>query len=107
MDILRRGGTAMTITDIRVKPMRNGNKMKAVVSITIDGCFVIHDIRVIDGNKGLFVAMPSKREEDGTHRDICHPTNQETRNMIKTMVLEKYDEVIATDYAADSEDDSE
>lgn len=85
----------MNITDIRLKTINNDSKMKAVASITIDGCFVIHDIRVIDGDKGRFVAMPSKKDGDGTHRDVCHPINQETRAMIKQMVIDKYEEVVA------------
>ncbi len=85
----------MDITDVRMKLIDNGTKMRAVASITIDDAFVIHDIRVIDGERGVFVAMPSKKDADGTHHDICHPATQEARIMIKDLVLSKYDEVLA------------
>lgn len=94
----------MNITDVRMKVINNETKMKAVASITIDGAFVVHDIRVIDGEKGLFVAMPSKKDADGTHRDICHPVNQETRTAIKELVLSKYEEITALDGDSDGED---
>lgn len=94
----------MNITDIRMKVVDSESKMKAVASITIDGAFVVHDIRVIDGEKGLFVAMPSKKDADGTHRDICHPVNLETRTMIKEMVIAKYEEIKALEDATDSAD---
>ena len=84
----------MDITDIRVKTINNDSKLKAVASITIDGCFVVHDIRVIDGEKGRFVAMPSKKDADGTHRDVCHPSNTETRQLIKNAVISKYEEIL-------------
>lgn len=89
----------MNITDVRMKVVDNGSKMKAVASITIDDAFVVHDIRVIDGEKGLFVAMPSKKDADGTHRDVCHPTNLETRTMIKEVVIAKYEEIKALENA--------
>lgn len=90
----------MNITDIRMKIIDNDSKMKAVASITLDGCFVIHDIKVIDGEKGRFVAMPSKQDSDGTRRDVCHPIVQETRQMIKQMVIDKYEEIVALEKAA-------
>ncbi len=107
----RKHGENMNITDIRMKKINNDSKMKAVASITIDGAFVIHDVRVIDGAKGLFVAMPSKKDQDGTHRDICHPINAETRLAVKELVLAKYDEVVALeeeyDVDCDAEDDTD
>ncbi len=66
-------------------------KMKAVVSITIDNEFVVHDIKVIEGEKGLFIAMPSRKAADGEYRDIAHPINSDTRNMIQTLILEQYE----------------
>jgi len=65
--------------------------MKAVVSITIDNEFVVHDIKVIEGEKGLFIAMPSRKAADGEYRDIAHPINSDTRNMIQTLILEQYE----------------
>ena len=65
--------------------------MKAVLSITIDNEFVVHDIKVIEGEKGLFIAMPSRKAADGEYRDIAHPINSDTRNMIQTLILEQYE----------------
>lgn len=81
----------MQITDVRVKKVSKEGKMKAVVSITIDNEFVVHDIKVIEGDKGLFIAMPSKKAADGEYRDIAHPINSETRNKIQSEILEKYE----------------
>lgn len=80
----------MQITDVRIRKVDKEGKMKAVVSITIDEEFVIHDIKVIDGEKGLFIAMPSRKAADGEYRDIAHPINSETRNRIQDIILEKY-----------------
>ena len=80
----------MKITDVRVKKVSKEGKMKAVVSITIDDEFVIHDIKVIEGDKGLFIAMPSKKAADGEYRDIAHPINSDTRARIQNEILEKY-----------------
>ena len=82
----------MNITDVRVRKVSKDGKMKAVVSITIDEEFVVHDIKVIEGEKGLFIAMPSRKATDGEYRDIAHPINSETRDRIQTMILEKYEE---------------
>ncbi len=81
----------MQITDIRVRKVAKEGKMKAVVSITIDEEFVIHDIKVIEGEKGLFIAMPSRKTADGEYRDIAHPINSETRERIQRMILERYE----------------
>lgn len=80
----------MKITDIRVRKVDSEGKMRAVVSITIDGVFVVHDIKVIEGEKGLFIAMPSRKASDGEYRDIAHPIKTETRMEIQEMVLKKY-----------------
>lgn len=80
----------MKITDVRVKKVSKEGKMKAVVSITIDDEFVIHDIKVIEGDKGLFIAMPSKKAADGEYRDIAYPINSDTRARIQNEILEKY-----------------
>lgn len=83
----------MQITDVRVKKINSQNRMKAIASITIDDVFVIHDIKVIESDKGLFIAMPSKKVQNGEFKDIAHPINTETRDMIQKMIVEKYNEV--------------
>jgi stage V sporulation protein G len=86
------GGIHMQITDVRVRKVTKEGKMKAVVSITIDNEFVVHDIKVIDGEKGLFIAMPSRKAADGEYRDIAHPINSNTRERLQREILEKYEE---------------
>ena len=81
----------MQITDVRIRKVEKEGKMKAVVSITIDEEFVIHDIKVIEGDKGLFIAMPSRKAADGEYRDNAHPINSETREKIQNLILEKYE----------------
>ena len=81
----------MQITDVRVRKVTKEGKMKAVVSITIDNEFVVHDIKVIDGEKGLFIAMPSRKASDGEYRDIAHPINSGTLDKIQQMILGKYE----------------
>ena len=91
----------MQITDVRVRKVAKEGKLKAVVSITMDEEFVVHDIKVIEGEKGLFIAMPSRKASekalDGEYRDIAHPINSATRERIQTMILEKYQEALETD----------
>jgi stage V sporulation protein G len=82
----------MEITDVRVRRVAKEGKMRAVVSITIDNEFVIHDIKVIEGDKGLFIAMPSRKSADGEYRDIAHPINSDTRTKIQELILQKYSE---------------
>ena len=77
----------MQVTDVRVRRVEKEGKMKAIVSITLDNEFVIHDIKVIEGEKGLFIAMPSRKAADGEYRDIAHPINSNTRDMIQTIIL--------------------
>ena len=89
----------MNITDVRVRKMTKEGKMKAVVSITIDNEFVVHDIKVVEGDKGLFIAMPSRKAADGEYRDIAHPINSDTRNKIQQIILEKYESEIAAEEA--------
>ncbi|MCM1058010.1 MAG: septation regulator SpoVG [Firmicutes bacterium] len=81
----------MQITDVRVRKIAKEGKMKAIVSITLDDEFVVHDIKVIEGDKGLFIAMPSKKATDGEYRDIAHPINSATRDNIQKIVLEHYE----------------
>ena len=89
----------MQITDVRVRKVAKEGKLKAVVSITMDEEFVVHDIKVIEGEKGLFIAMPSKQAMDGEYRDIAHPINSGTRERIQKLILEKYEEVLQADDA--------
>ena len=84
----------MQITDVRIRKVDKEGKMKAVVSITIDDEFVVHDIKVIDGEKGLFIAMPSRKASDGEYRDSAHPINSGTREQIQNLILKKYEEVL-------------
>lgn len=84
----------MRITDVRVRKITKEGKMKAVVSITLDDEFVVHDIKVIEGEKGLFIAMPSKKSADGEYRDIAHPINSNTRDTIQRTILESYEKAL-------------
>lgn len=95
----------MQITDVRLRKVNNQDtRMKALVSITFEGSFVIHDLRVIEGNNGLFVAMPSKRTPDGEFRDIAHPINSEMRQHVQEEIMKVYDET--EDVAKTQETDS-
>ena len=80
----------MQITEVMVRSIDKEGKMKAVVSVTIDNEFVIHDIKVIEGDKGLFIAMPSRMASDGEYRDIAHPINSQTRDIMQRTIIEKY-----------------
>lgn len=81
----------MNITDVRMRKIAREGKMKAVVSITIEDEFVVHDIKVIEGENGLFIAMPSRKSLDGEYRDIAHPINTATREKIQDLILKKYE----------------
>ena len=83
----------MNITDVRVRKIAKEGKMKAVVSVTIDNEFVVHDIKVIEGEKGLFIAMPSRKATDGEYRDIAHPINTKTRDKLQAIVLDAFEKV--------------
>jgi len=100
----------MKITEVKVFPV-NEDKLKAYVTIVIDDCFVVRDMKIISGNEGLFVAMPSKRRKDGTFRDIAHPLNQDTRADLEKQVLDAYLDSIQDeddeDFEIDDEDDQE
>lgn len=84
----------MQITDVRVRKITKEGKMKAIVSITLDDEFVVHDIKVIEGEKGLFIAMPSKKATDGEYRDIAHPINSATRETIQKIILDSYQKAL-------------
>ena len=90
-----KGVSQVQITDIRIRSVEKEGKMKAVVSITIDDEFVVHDIKIIEGEKGMFIAMPSRKASDGEYRDIAHPINTATRERLKRMILDKYQETLA------------
>lgn len=85
----------MNITDVWVRKITKEGKLKAIVSITLNNEFVVHDIKVIEGEKGLFIAMPSKKSADGEFRDIAHPINSSTREMIQSMILDRYQQSLA------------
>ena len=87
--------TMMQVTDIRIRKINTEGRMKAIVSITFDDAFAVHDIKVVEGDKGLFVAMPSKRMPDGEYKDIAHPISSEVREMVQTAVLKEYERALA------------
>ena len=84
----------MQITDVRIRKVTKEGKMKAIASITIDDEFVVHDIKVFEGERGFFIAMPSRKSADGEYRDIAHPINSETREQVQTLILDKYNEIM-------------
>ena len=92
----------MKITDVRVRKVTKQGKMRAVVSVTFDNEFVVHDIKVIEGERGLFIAMPSKKSTDGEYRDIAHPINSDTRKILQDTILDAYDKT-AVEETADGE----
>lgn len=85
----------MQVTDVRIRKITNEGKMKAVVSVTFDNCFVVHDIKIIEGQNGLFIAMPSRKTPEGEFKDIAHPINQEMRDLVQRAVIEKYEAVVS------------
>ncbi|MCK9444266.1 MAG: septation regulator SpoVG [Tissierellaceae bacterium] len=87
----------MKITDVRLRKISDEGKMKAIVSVTFDDEFVVHDIKIIEGQNGLFVAMPSRKMADGEFRDIAHPINAETRQKIQEAIFEEYEKSLATE----------
>ena len=94
----------MNITDVRIRKVSDEGKMKAVVSITFDDEFVVHDIKIIEGQNGLFIAMPSRKMGEGDFRDIAHPLVSETRNKIRDAIFVEYDKVLAEKAAEDAAD---
>jgi len=93
----------MDITDVKIRKILSEGKMKAIVSITLDNAFVVHDVKVVDGQNGLFVAMPSHKTTTGEFRDIAHPISQEARGLIQEKVLEAYHKALAEQEAGSSE----
>jgi stage V sporulation protein G len=89
--IISGGGNSMNITDIRIRKIEALGKMKAIVSVTFDDMFVVHDMKVIEGQSGLFIAMPSRKTPSGEYKDIAHPINSETRELIQQKILKEYE----------------
>ena len=93
----------MEITDVRVRLVnKEDSKLKAVVSVTLDACFVVHDIKVIEGNEGCFIAMPSRKTAEGEYKDIAHPINAQMRDSLQSVILEKYETTLAEALSADA-----
>ena len=97
----------MQITDVRLRKVNSENRMKAVASVTFDNEFVIHDIKVIESQNGLFMAMPSKKTPNGEFKDIAHPINKETREKIQTAILEAYDNADENEVADNTAEDAQ
>ena len=93
----------MQITDIRIKKITTEGKMKAIVSVTFDDAFVVHDIKIIEGQDKLFTAMPSRKTPDNEFKDIAHPINSATRERIQSIILEKYEEALSQEAEAEPE----
>ena len=93
----------MQVTDVRIRKINQEGKMKAIVSVTLNDAFVVHDVKVVEGQNGLFVAMPSKRMPDGEFKDIAHPISQESRAVIQEAVLKAYEEADHEPVAAEEE----
>lgn len=97
----------MKITEVKVFPVRKGDdKLKAFVTVTLDACFIIRDLKVIQGHGGLFVAMPSRRKQDGSYVDIAHPLNQDTRTEMEEIVMNEYFKVLRGEAEAMEDPDS-
>lgn len=98
----------INISDIRIRIVKKDeNKLKAVASLTIDECFAVHDIKIIEGNQGLFIAMPSRKTPDGTFKDIVHPLNTETREKIRDLILAEYEKALKEAPAGEGSADAE
>ncbi len=91
----KKGDAQMNVTDVKVRKINMDGKMKAIVSVTLDDAFVIHDVKVVEGHNGLFVAMPSRKTPDGEFRDIAHPITSDAREVIQSAVLEAYQNALA------------
>ena len=91
----------MNITDVRIRKVEAEGKMKAVVSVTFDDEFVVHDIKIIEGQNGLFIAMPSRKAADGEYRDIAHPINSRTRSELQDLILARYSQAVEMDAASE------
>jgi stage V sporulation protein G len=94
----------MEITEVKVFPARDGGRLKAYATIVFDNCFIVRDLKVIEGHKGLFVSMPSRKRKDGTFKDVVHPLNADMRETIERMVIEEHNRVVTSGEMAESED---
>ncbi len=94
----------MKITEVKVYPAQESGRLKAYATIVFENCFIVRDLKVIEGNKGLFVSMPSRRRKDGTFRDIVHPLNSEMRKMIEDSVILEYNKAVQFGFAQDTEE---
>ncbi len=97
----------MEITEVKVYPAKESGRLKAYATVVFDNSFIVRDLKVIEGNKGLFVSMPSRRRKDGTFRDIVHPLNSDMRKKIEDMIIKEYDRVVASGDAYGSAEDEE
>ena len=94
----------MEITEVKVFPARDGGRLKAYATIVFDNCFIVRDLKVIEGHKGLFVSMPSRKRKDGTFKDVVHPLNADMRETIERIVIEEHNHAVKTGEMAESED---
>lgn len=97
----------MKITEVKVYPAQDNGRLKAYATIVFDNDFIVRDLKVIEGNKGLFVSMPSRRRKDGSFRDIVHPLNSETRSTIEQQIIEEYERAAQSEVSSPSESESE
>ena len=88
------------ITEVKVYPAKEGGKLKAYATIVFENCFIVRDLKIIEGEKGFFVSMPSRRRKDGTFRDIVHPLDSETRQMVEDFIIKEYHKLLETEAAA-------
>ncbi len=95
----------MEITEVKVYPTEESGRLKAYGTVVFDNCFIVRDLKVIEGHKGLFVSMPSRRRKDGTFRDIVHPLNAETRKMIEDSIISEYNSVMESGGAASAQEE--
>lgn len=95
----------MKITDVRVRVIRSESRLKGVATITFNNSFVVHDIKIIEGESGVFIAMPSKKMPNGSYRDIAHPINSETRKVLEDAIIAEYENVLANPPAVEDEDE--
>ena len=93
----------MEITDIRIKEVTTGGKLKAYVTVTFDDCFVVHNLKIITGQSGMFIAMPSRRTKSGEYKDVAHPINSSFRQMIQKQIIEEFEKIIQNEHSAAEE----
>jgi len=93
----------MEITDIRIKEVTTGGKLKAYVTVTFDDCFVVHNLKIITGQSGMFIAMPSRRTKSGEYKDVAHPINSSFRQMIQKQIIEEFEKITQNEHSAAEE----